>query len=708
MGMRDNLQDKPSYIEEARKQYLGLDTETADMTMNSVYEFKPDRMANMSKIAKQLRNAFLATLFLALVTFVTSPAAEATFGARITPPIDEDWIHLVLAAVALGYGGTPFFSATVRSFNKGTIDSAMLTSALVVLMFAYSLAATLVFDGETFYLALTIILVFSLLSRWLKVTTWSQLSLSVQSILDDIPISANVLREGSSTPLVIPSKNIVAGDVVILEAGERVPADGIIIEGEASVEQPLVVGAQGSVQKGIGNEVFAGSLVKNGSFKMRAERHGEHVLLVQVVNHAERAQYSMPKEQGLVDKTLVFFVPAVALIGLITFIFWGFVNGRGLDFAFAIAAATMAIAAPDTLALAVPVALAVGVEYTARRGIMIRDAAAMEKAARVNTVIFDEITPLAESKQAVSDIYHVGKLTELGFLRLAASLSKAANLRYAKALAEAVQAQVGRHIPIPEEIAIVVGCGAIGKVETRPVILGNRRLMADRGINIYPVEEKANELANQGKTIIYVAVDDRIEGIIAVENTIRADAKEMVDKLHDEGIGMVLLTGDDYKTANALAWKLGIDGVYAEVLPGVKVEKVKDMQRSEKLVCLVAADEGDQAALRQADLSIVLGTGPGFSNSQADIAIIKDDLSELVRALTLGNLVERKIRQNTYWAITYNILAIIIAAGVFYFDYGLRIRPESAAVLAALSLVVVVINSLIFRRQSAELTLGHG
>ncbi|HEY3373887.1 MAG TPA: heavy metal translocating P-type ATPase [Candidatus Aquicultor sp.] len=690
------MQKKRSYIEEAQDNYIIKGSGNSSVpTLESVYELRVDRALNLTAIIKTLRNAFLVTLVTSMLIILDSPISERMLGFRIRLPIPDVYVHLLLATIALIFGGIYFFRTTWQSLAKSKIDASILTSLAVATLYLFSIGSIFFFAGANLFYAATLILTFSLLAQWMKFVAWRQITGSTISLLDELPAMADVVR--GEDIVTEPAQKVYPGDVALVRAGERAPVDGVVTEGEAAIEWLPITGKTGSAVVKNGDEVLAGSRCIDGEFRMEATRVGQDTLLARVVNAADAAQRSQPQEQEFMETAISYFTLMVIVLAVFAFIIWDTALAGGLSFALIIAVAILVAASPEALSLTIPLVVSLSTGFAARHGILIKDAATVERLTHTKTVVFDEVASLIEGEPRVSDVYHVGKLTEPGFIRLAASLAKAGQIPYADAIITAAQQGVGRSIPVPEEFAIVTGCGAMGTVETRRVMLGNRRLMVDRGINIFAVEERAREFAEQGKTVVYVAVDDRIEGILGIEQTLAARARDTVKELHSMGLTIVLLTGDDKHTAQSIAERLALDEVYAEVLPSAKAQTIKELQQRGKFVAVVTRGTKDSSTLKQADIGIVTGVGTATDMRAGDIEIINNDLVQLSDTFLTGKKVESKIRENSYWAVVYNIIVLIVATGVFYPSYQVFIRPEAAAVFMAASAAMVIFNSLSLR-----------
>ncbi len=672
---------------------------TVSPAWQSVYEFKTERVVDMPETARRFRNAFIVTLVAALAIIITSPANRPFIGFAVTPPIGENVLHFALATIAVLYGGWFFYTSAWLALRRGAANAALLVTLAVLAAYAYGIVTSFTVPGTIFFEIATVVLAFILLGHWMEILSWERITEPVQALYAALPALANVVTvEGVET---VPLQKVHAGDSLSIKAGDTIPVDGIIVEGYGSVDESVVTGNPELVEKDLRDEVLAGTVNQADEFTMKAVRTGDSTVIRQMIIIAENAQRTRAPLQQTMETVVSYFIPTVIILAGLAGLLWGFAGHRGLAFALIIALATLVVAGPDALALAVPAAVLVGAGAGLRKGILIKNFAVLEQAALIDTVVFGKTGCLTEGTPRVSDIYHVGELTEAGFLRLAAGLEKGSKSDIARAIVTAAEEQVSIAIPTPEEHRQMSGYGTVGKIETRTILVGNKRLMVEKGINTVPVEQKADELAKQGKTIVYVAVDGKIEGIIGIYDPIRSSSQEAIKRLHGAGINVMLITEDNYTTAKAIADEVGIDKVYAEVPVAAKADIISELQHKGRRVAAVSASSNDASTLGQADIGIAFATDARLVLQPGQVVLVKNNPVDVVTLLELGKDVTAKLRQNLSIAIAYNIVALPLAAGVLYPVSTVVVRPEIATVVVSLSTLAVMANSLRLRQARA-------
>ena len=468
----------------------------------------------------------------------------------------------------------------------------------------------------------------------------------------------------------------------------------------------MISGEPIPVQKEAGGKVISGTVNQSGAFSFKATAIGADTALARIVQMVQNAQASKAPAQQLADTAGKYLVYVALASGLTAFLVWYF-TGAGILFAVSVAVTTIIIACPDALALATPTAITVGVGKGAREGVLFKNATALEAAASINTVIFDKTGTLTQGKPALTDVVPAPNQDENELLRLAASVDQLSQHPLAEAI---VRGAKERNVVLvqPENFNSIAGQGVSATVEGKPVFIGNKKLMDAQKIALGEMENKAGELATLGKTAMYVAADTSLLGVVAVADTIRDSAKQAVAMLHSSGVQTVMLTGDNQKTADAVAKQLGIDTVIADVLPEDKANKVKELQAHGRKVAMVGDGVNDAPALAQADLGVAIGAGTDVAVETADIVLVKNDPSDVARAIELAQKVRGKIKQNLFWAVIYNLLALPIAAGVLYPFTGFLLRPEWAALAMSASTITVTFNALLLNRVSFDQVSADG
>ena len=484
-------------------------------------------------------------------------------------------------------------------------------------------------------------------------------------------------------------------DIVIVKPGEKIPVDGIIIDGYSAVDESMITGESIPVEKSKGGKVIGATINKTGSFRFKAVKVGKDTVLAHIIRMVEEAQGSKAPIQRLADKISGYFVPGVLIIAIISFLIW-YLSGSGFVFSLAIFIAVLIIACPCALGLATPTAIMVGTGLGAKHGILYKNAESLQKAHKIDTIVFDKTGTLTKGKPEVTDILPLKGYTEddvLGFAGITEKLSE-------HPLAEAILKSAQRKnikINTPKSFNSLTGMGVEARYRNNIILLGNRKLMEKKGIIIQSIDKELSRLENQGKTVMCIAVNKKLIGMIAVTDTLKDYSKEAIKHLHKLGKDVAMITGDNLRTANAIAQEVGIDFVLAEVMPEDKANEIKKLQQNGKTVAMVGDGINDAPALAQADVGIALGSGTDIAIETGDIVLIKDDLRDVITAIDLSNYTLKKIKQNLFWAFAYNIVGIPIAAGILYPFTGFLLNPIIAGTAMAFSSVSVVSNTLLMR-----------
>jgi len=605
--------------------------------------------------------------------------------------------------------GAQFYRGAWAALRHRTSDMNTLIAVGTSAAYFYSLAMTIApgffrtrgITPAVHYETAAVIITLILLGRLLESIAKGRTSEAIKRLMGLQSKTARVVRDGEETD--VPVDEVRIGDRVVVRPGEKIPVDGVVREGASAVDESMLTGESLPVEKRPGDGVIGATLNKTGTFRFEATKIGKETVLAQIIRLVEEAQGSKAPIQRLADRVAGVFVPTVIGIAVLTFLVWLAV-GPSPAFLFAMLnfVAVLIIACPCALGLATPTAIMVGTGKGAELGILIRSGASLETAHKVTTVVFDKTGTLTKGEPEVTDIVRdetgeprAASCEEL--LRVAASLERGSEHPLGEAIVMRAKEQ-GLTLSEVTEFDAVPGLGVRGRVDGRTVLLGNARFLAESGIEVHPLAPAAEELAAQGKTPMFVAVDGRTAGLIAVADTLKERSVEAVRALHHLGLELIMITGDNRRTAAAIAKQAGIDRVLAEVLPEQKADEIRKLQAEGKVVAMVGDGINDAPALAQADVGIAIGTGTDVAMEASDITLIRGDLTSVVTAIELSKRTIRTIRQNLFWAFLYNVLGIPIAAGVLYPFTGLLLDPMIGSAAMALSSVSVVSNSLRLRR----------
>jgi Cu+-exporting ATPase len=620
-----------------------------------------------------------------------------------------NWIELILATPVVLWGGWPFFQRGWASILHRSLNMFTLIALGTGMAYLYSLVATLIpglfpdslreHGGRvpTYFEAAAVITTLVLLGQVLELRARSRTSSAIKALLGLAPRTARIIRDGGVEEDV-PLDQVQAGDRLRVRPGEKVPVDGVVLEGESSVDESMVTGEPVPVEKAAGAPVIGSTINGTGSFVMRAERVGSDTLLAQIVAMVSEAQRSRAPIQRLADTVSAYFAPAVVVVAVFTFEVWGlFGPAPRMAYALINSVAVLIIACPCALGLATPVSIMVGMGRGATAGVLIKNAEALETMEKVDMLIVDKTGTLTEGRPRLVTVQALADGNETELLRQAASIERGSEHPLAAAIVAGAE-QRGVYPVEATEFRSITGKGVVGTVEGRSVALGNRALLEQLNVAPGPLAEQAEALRQEGQTVMFLLVDGQAAGLLGVADPIKESAQEAIRMLHDEGIRVVMLTGDNRTNAEAVARKLGIDEVTAEVLPEQKGAEVKRLQAEGRIVAMAGDGINDAPALAQAHVGIAMGTGTDVAMESAGVTLVKGDLHGIVRARRLSRGTMRNIRQNLFFAFVYNALGIPLAAGVLYPVFGLLLSPMIAAAAMTFSSVSVISNALRLRR----------
>jgi len=699
--------------EKAKVEYIPSETSLAEIkrvieqTGYKVLEIPPEEeLEDIERIVREkeyikLKRKFFIGLILGIIIFLGSMPDLFPW----TPDILNNFFVLWMLATPVQFWiGWQFYKGAWGAFTHRNADMNTLIAVGTSAAYLYSVAATLfpsLFESgglkpEVFFDTSAMIIVLILLGRLLEARAKGQTSEAIKKLIGLRPKTARVKREGKEID--IPVEEVLVGDVIIVRPGEKIPVDGIVTDGKSSVDESMITGESMPAKKEAGDEVIGATINKTGSFQFRATKVGKDTALAQIIKLVQDAQGSKAPIQRLADVIAGYFVPIVISIAIATFVVWfNFGPSPALTFALLNFVAVMIIACPCALGLATPTAVMVGTGKGAENGVLIKGGESLETAHKLDTVVFDKTGTLTKGEPEVTDIIVFNSYSEEEVLKYAASAEKVSEHPLGEAvIKKAIETKIVLHDP--KNFKAIEGHGIEAEVENVGVLLGNAKLLRDRNIEIKDLIEKAEYFAKDGKTPIYIALNGHVAGVIAVADTLKENSVQAVEKLKKLGLEVIMLTGDNRKTAQAMARRAGIDRVLPEVLPEDKVHEIKKLQSEGKKVAMVGDGINDAPALAQADVGIAIGSGTDVAMEASDITLIKGDLQGVVSAIELSKRTIRVIKQNLFWAFFYNVAGIPIAAGVLYPFFGILLNPIFASAAMAFSSVSVVSNSLRLRR----------
>lgn len=625
-----------------------------------------------------------------------------------------NWVQLALATPVVVYCGSQFYRGAWAALRHRTADMNTLIAIGTGTAYLYSVIATIAphlfarMGASTgphgmagtppvYFEAAAVIIALILLGRLLESRAKSHTSDAIRKLMNLQPRAARVIRHGHE--LELPVDEVLPGDLVIVRPGERIAVDGILETGASAVDESMLTGESLPVEKSIGDDVFGGTINKMGSFKFRAQKVGRDTVLQQIVRMVQEAQGSKAPIARMADVVSGVFTPTVLAIALITFVVWLIAAPVGMKLSMAITTfvSVLIIACPCALGLATPTAVLVGTGRGAENGVLIRGGEALERAHQIRTIVFDKTGTITEGKPVVTQVITGGTIAETELLRIVASAERGSEHPLAEAIVAAAKER-GLSLTEPSDFRALSGFGIEAAIQGRSVLVGNAQLLRREGISLNNLDTLAEPLNREGQTVMYVAVAGTVEGLIAVADQIKAEARDIVSRLRRMGMQVVMLTGDNSRSAQAVASQVGFDRFYAEVPPDGKAGRIRELQAEGKLVAMVGDGINDAPALAQADVGISIGTGTDVAIEASDITLIRGDLRGVVTAIRLSRATIRTIKENLFWAFIYNVIGIPIAAGALYPATGMLLSPIVASAAMSFSSVSVVLNSLRLRR----------
>ena len=658
-------------------------------------------MARLMEI--DIRNKFFFSLIFTIPIILYSPLGTEYLKLNLPSPLPIPWLLFILTTPVFFYSGWIFLYSTYFALKDKMLNMAVLIAVGITAAYGFSVLLTLIGSTDSYYEAAAMLITFVLFGHWMEMKSRRGTTDALQALFNLVPPQARIFKDGKET--MVSTSDIQLSDIIILKPGDKVPVDGEIIEGETAIDESLVTGESIPTAKRVGDQVIGGSINTAGSVKFKATKIGKDTALARIVAMVEEAQNSKAPGQRIADRFAKYLVIGAIGSGLLVFGIWYFVVGSTLLVALSFAIATVVIACPDALGLATPTAVAVGTGLGAKYNILIKDAPTLEQVSKIQAIVLDKTGTLTEGKPKITDVATVDGYDVGEALRLVG----AAEAKSSHPLAGAVLDELKkRDLTLPESVdkfENLSGLGVKAIVDGKSVLIGTVKLMKDSNIVLATLEEKINEFLERGETIMILAVDGAIKAVIGAADPIKPNAKKAVELLKALGIEIAMITGDNKKTAEKVASEIGIERVFAEVMPADKASYVKKLQQEGKFTAMVGDGVNDAPALAIADVGIAIGAGTDVAIETAKVVLMKSDPLDILRAITLSKATVRKMKQNLFWASIYNVLAIPIAGGILYPNFGIMLRPEFAALLMSVSSIIVAVNAVLLKRVEKDLII---
>ena len=678
------IADIRAAIEDAGYTYLGLEEEIpADIEEKM-------REEDLREKFRRFTIGFAVSVPLFVIMLLDIPGMLAL-------PLSFNLILLIITLPVFVYVSAPIFKAAASALRHRALTMDVMYAMGIGVAYGASILGTfevLLTPEFAFYDTAVMLASFLMLGRYLEARAKGKTSDAIRSLVGLRPKTATVIRDGREVE--VPVEAVVPGDIIIVRPGEKVPVDGVVVGGESSVDESMITGEPIPVEKREGDAVVGGTLNVNGVLRVRAERVGKEMVLAQIIRLVREAQGSKPSVERIADVAVSYFIPAVLAVATAAFLVWYLVLDASLLFSLTVLISVLVVACPCALGLATPTAVTVGIGRGAELGLLIRNGEALEVSEKLTTVVFDKTGTLTRGKPDVTDIVPLG-VAEERLLSIAAAVESNSQHPLAAAIVRRAES-AGLDLPPSERFTTFGGLGVSALVEGAEVLIGNPPFLTEHGVTLPPeVAERIAALQDEGKTVVLVAVGGTLAGVIGIADTLKPTAKSAVSELKRMGLAVMMLTGDNERTAAAIAREVGIENLRAGLMPQEKVEEVRALQQRGEVVAFVGDGINDAPALAQADVGIAIGSGTDVAIESGDIVLIRDDLTDVVAAIQVSRKVISRIRQNLFWAFAYNAALIPIAAGLLYPFFGITFRPELAALAMALSSVTVVSLSLMLK-----------
>ncbi len=656
-------------------------------------------MAQLMEV--DIRNKFFFSLLLTVPIILYSPLGTQFLHLNLPSPLPTQWLLLILTTPVFFYSGWIFLYSTYFALKNRMLNMAVLIAVGITASYGFSVLLTFIGSSDSYYEATAMLITFVLFGHWMEMKSRRGTTDALQALFNLVPPQARLLKDGKES--MVATSDIQLGDILILKPGDKVAVDGEIVDGETSIDESLVTGESIPVAKKKGDPVIGGSINTSGSITYKATKIGKDTALARIVHLVEEAQNSKAPGQKIADRFAKYLVIVAVGSGLLVFGIWFFVLGAPILLALSFAIATVVIACPDALGLATPTAVAVGTGLGAKFNILIKDAPTLEQVSKIQAVVLDKTGTLTLGKPKVTDVATVPGFDANEALLLVGAVEAKSSHPLAGAVLEELKTRGLELTQTVDKFENLSGLGVKAVVQNKNVLVGTLKLMQENKIALLSLEPKINEFLDRGETIMVLAVDGEIKAVVGAIDPIKPNAKIAVEKLKALGIEIAMITGDNKTTAEKVAKEIGIERVFAEVMPEDKASYVKKLQQEGKFTAMVGDGVNDAPALAQADIGIAIGAGTDVAIETAKVVLMKSDPLDILRAIILSKATVNKMKQNLFWASIYNVLAIPIAGGILYPSFGIMLRPEFAALLMSISSIIVATNAVLLKRVEKDL-----
>lgn len=654
---------------------------------------KPAPHDHHAMMEAEMKRRFIVAAIFTVPVLILSPSIQTWAGYTLPPSPAWENLLVLTSSIVILYGGFVFYKGSVNALKLHTLDMNVLVSIALLSGYLYSLGSTFLFEAPDFYWEISTLATFILFGHWMEMKAARSAAGALKELVKLIPPTANLIKNGEI--IAVPTSDLKVGDIVLVKPGEKVPTDGAAIEGETPVNEAMITGESKPVEKRKGSEVIGGTINLEGAIRIQVTKTGEKTAIAQIIKLVEQAMTSKPRVQKLADRAASYLTLIAIFVGGGTFIFW-FGIGESSLFALTLAITVIVIACPHALGLAIPAVTSISTTMAANRGILIKNAEALEIAKKIDIVVFDKTGTLTKGEFGVTDIIKSGEWSEKKILETAAIIEVNSEHVIAKGIVKKAQEEGFQSIRA-EKFMAIPGKGARAVVGNDEVYIGNANLVRDLKINPEEYEDVVSKLSAQGKTVVYIVVNGELQGLIAMADLIRDESKEAVRALKELGLEVAMLTGDNKQTAAYVAKELGLTTLFAEVLPEQKANTIKTLQDRGKRTAMVGDGINDAPALVQADVGVAIGAGTDVAVESADVVLIRNDPRDISKLISLSNKTMRKMNENLVWETGYNVVAIPVAAGILV-PLGIVLRPEFAALTMSASSISVVVNALLMKR----------